>query len=81
MVRDLWLDEYKSRPVSDDATAYIPSQVKDSFLSPFDHYRGGQAAQFSLPFSTDLEDLPTDKYDRWQLDINADNNTDDPLQY
>ena len=54
MVRDLWLDEYKSRPVSDDATADIPSQVKDSFLSPFDHYRGGQAAQFFLPLAPTL---------------------------
>ena len=79
VVRDLWLDEYKSRPVSDDATAYIPLRVKDLFLSPFNYYRGGQAARFSLPFSTDLEDLPTDEYDWWQLDINADNDTDDPL--
>ena len=81
LVRELWLDEYKIRPVSDNATAYITSRVKDSFLSPFDQYRDPHTGRFSSPFGTEPEDIPTDEYDRWQLDKSTECDIDDPLQY
>ena len=79
IVKDLWDNEYKKRPIPDSTTAYAPSRAKGVFLSPFDQYRN--TACLSSPFDID-NDPPTDEYERWQLDTaKTDADVDDPLRY